>query len=249
MESDWLRDYVQKTNAVANANRAKNDQESQERGEGRSDDDDDDDSEPGSTAGSKRNSLVLNADAVNAAFSNELSDKTPTANNLLSHAQASQPQRASAYHEASIRRHPQHGGGLDLQAHSPASATPASYMSPAQASLKVSQLPHFPSIDDAIGNGGNTPHNMAAREIWVNFQLHLDVLLECVRAFRFDQFEIKIRNFWSTLTGQHREIVHAPAIAGLMAKADAILYDVGVAVFSVDIVRRTNVFVLLLGNS
>jgi len=28
------------------------------------------------------------------------------------------------------------------------------------------------------------------------------------------------------LNGVHREIVHAPAIAGLMAKADAIVYDV-----------------------
>ncbi|KAF6762119.1 hypothetical protein DFP72DRAFT_987476 [Ephemerocybe angulata] len=214
-ESDWLRDYVQKSNAQANAARAKNEQESQDRGEGRSDEDEDDDSENGSATGSKRSSLILSADAVNAV-------PRPAAN-LLSQAQSSQ--RPSGYHEASIRRHPQHGGGLDLQAHSPASATAAAYMSPGQQAIKVSQLPHFPSIEDAIGNGGSTPHNVAAREIWSNFQHHLDTLLECVRAYRFDQFELKIRGFWSSLNGNHREIVHAPAIAGLMAKADAILYD------------------------
>lgn len=35
-----------------------------------------------------------------------------------------------------------------------------------------------------------------------------------------------LRTFWSNLNGNHREVVHAPAIAGLMAKADAIVYDV-----------------------
>ncbi|KAJ3539777.1 hypothetical protein NMY22_g4582 [Coprinellus aureogranulatus] len=225
-ESDWLREYVAKSNAQANAARQNKEQEAQDRnGDGRSDDDDEDDSEPGSAAGSKRSSLILSGDAVQAfQVHDEMSDKTPTAANLLSQAQSSQ--RPTAYHEASIRRHPQHGGGIELQAHSPASASAsASYMSPAQ-NLKVSQLPSFPSIEDAIGStGGNTPHNVAAREIWASFQIHLDSLLDCMRSYRTDQFEIKIRSFWSALNSTHREIVHAPAIAGIMARADAILYD------------------------
>jgi regulatory factor X len=40
-----------------------------------------------------------------------------------------------------------------------------------------------------------------------------------------------LRTFWSSLTGHHREIVHAPAIAGLMAKADAIVYDASLSSF------------------
>lgn len=67
---------------------------------------------------------------------------------------------------------------------------------------------------------------VAAREVWVWFQDHLDALLESMRSFRFDQFEMNIRTFWSNLSGSHREVVHAPAIAGLMARADAIVYDV-----------------------
>jgi len=55
---------------------------------------------------------------------------------------------------------------------------------------------------------------------------HLDALLDSVRFFRFDQFEMHIRSFWANLSGNHREVAHAPAIAGLMAKGDAIVYDV-----------------------
>jgi hypothetical protein len=55
---------------------------------------------------------------------------------------------------------------------------------------------------------------------------HLDALLDSVRFFRFDQFEMHIRSFWTNLSGNHREVAHAPAIAGLMAKGDAIVYDV-----------------------
>jgi regulatory factor X len=55
---------------------------------------------------------------------------------------------------------------------------------------------------------------------------HLDALLDSIKSWRCDQFEMHLRQFWSSLSGNHREVVHAPAVAGLMAKADAILYDV-----------------------
>jgi hypothetical protein len=67
---------------------------------------------------------------------------------------------------------------------------------------------------------------MAAREVWGWFVDHLDALLDSIRSWRCDQFEMHLRQFWSSLSGNHREVVHAPAVAGLMAKADAILYDV-----------------------
>lgn len=55
--------------------------------------------------------------------------------------------------------------------------------------------------------------------------------MESARTFRFDQFELHLRTFWASLNGDHREVVHAPAVAGLMAKADAILYDVSFFLF------------------
>lgn len=157
-------------------------------------------------------------------FADELSDKTPTAASLLSQAQSSARPTGSFPAHASIRRHPQAEPNLTLQAHSPSPANTSAYLSPAQ-NMSVRHLPHFPSIEDAVANSTSS-HGMAAREVWGWFQDHLDALLESVRSFRFDQFEMHLRTFWINLSGVHREIVHAPAIAGLMARADAIVYDV-----------------------
>ncbi|KAG8808152.1 hypothetical protein FRC18_005171 [Serendipita sp. 400] len=92
-------------------------------------------------------------------------------------------------------------------------------------SYSIRQLPTFPKIEEALGNAGASPQGVAAREVWRWFEDHLDALLESTRALRFDQFEMHLRSFWSNLSGDHREVVHAPAVAGLMAKADALLYD------------------------
>lgn len=158
------------------------------------------------------------------AFTDDLSDKTPTAATLLSQVQSAGPPSGTFPSHASIRRHPQPEPNLTLQAPSPPTASSGSYLSPHQ-NMSVRHLPHFPSIEDAVANSTSS-HGMAAREVWGWFQDHLDALLESVRSFRFDQFEMHLRTFWTNLNGVHREIVHAPAIAGLMARADAIVYDV-----------------------
>ncbi|KAF7332217.1 RFX-type winged-helix domain-containing protein [Mycena kentingensis (nom. inval.)] len=194
--------------------------------EGRSDEDEDEDSEGvSSVVGSKRNSLTLGGDVKGAPiFSQDLSDKTPTAATLLSQQAAQRPPN-SFPHQASIRRHPTQEGALpSVQSHSPQSTSSVPYLG-TQTPTSVRQFPHFPSIDEAVGANSTSPHSIAAREVWGWFQDHLDSLLESVRSFRFDQFEMHLRTFWSSLGGSHREVVHAPAIAGLMAKADAIVYD------------------------
>lgn len=226
-EAEWLQDYIQKTNnhagqsSVNAANRlAQEPSESANRSEERSDDDDDEDSE-GAASGtnSKRNSLTLGADVKQGSFP-DLSDKTPTAA-MLSNQQ--RPTTSTFPPQASIRRHPQAEPSLPTQAST--SANPSPYHSNAQQPVSVRQFPHFPSIDEAVGTNSTSQHGIAAREVWGWFQDHLDLLLDNVRSFRFDQFEINLRTFWSGLGGNHREVVHAPAIAGLMAKADAIVYD------------------------
>jgi len=92
-------------------------------------------------------------------------------------------------------------------------------------SPSIRLAPQFPSIEEAIGTHSTSPEGVAAREVWGWFVDHLDALLDSIRSFRTDQFEMHLRQFWSSLSGNHREVVHAPAVAGLMAKADAILYD------------------------
>ncbi|KAF8759994.1 RFX DNA-binding domain [Rhizoctonia solani] len=96
-----------------------------------------------------------------------------------------------------------------------------------QTHASVRQMSGFPSIEEALGPNASvtSPQNVAAREVWRWFEAHLDGLMESVRTFRFDQFEIHLRTFWAGLSGDHREVVHAPAVAGLMAKADAMVYD------------------------
>jgi regulatory factor X, other len=161
-------------------------------------------------------------------YHEELSDKTPTAANLLAHAQAA-PRPGAFPTQATIRRHAGHEGALTIPSGLPG-APPNAFTSPSQPSAtagSIRHLPHFPSIEDALGsNPSNSTHSVIAREVWGWFLDHLDALLESVRYFRFDQFEMHVRSFWMNLTGSHREVVHAPAIAGLMAKGDAIVYDV-----------------------
>ncbi|KAJ7781232.1 hypothetical protein B0H16DRAFT_1818006 [Mycena metata] len=232
-EAEWLQDYIHKSNnsagqtSVTAARLANDHSESSNRSEDRSDEDEDDDSEGVSSAvGSKRNSLTLGADVKNGPMfaHQDLSDKTPTAATLLSQAQAAQRPPGSFPLHASIRRHPTQDGGLGVQSHSPPSSNAVPYLA-SQQPTSVRQFAHFPSIEEAVGVNSTSPHGIAAREVWGWFQDHLDSLLESVRSFRFDQFEMHLRTFWSSLGGNHREVVHAPAIAGLMAKADAIVYD------------------------
>lgn len=230
-EAEYLQEYIHKSNNTAaqqsvNAARLAHEQaEAVNNKNDGSDDDDDDDSEGmGSNVGSKRNSLTLPADIKSTAFSQDLCDKTPTAATLLSEVQSTQRPPSSFPHQASIRRHPQSEPILSVPSQSPQAANNVPAYINSQTPLSVRQFPHFPSIDDAVGTS-STHHTILAREVWGWFQDHLDALLESVRLFRFDQFEMHLRTFWTNLSHQHREIVHAPAIAGLMAKADAIVYD------------------------
>ena len=229
-EAEFLQDYIRKSNNNAgqssiNAARAAQESgDSANKGEDRSDEDEDDDSE-GSSA-SKRNSLILPGDLKGTVTFEDISDKTPTAGSLLSQAQVLARSNSYPSHTP-IRRH---ASQLDPSIAPQPTLTlgpnaDSQYAQP-QHHLSVRHMPHFPSIEEAIGASSASAQCIAGREVWGWFQDHLDAVLDSARAFRFDQFEMHLRGFWSTLTGTHREVVHAPAIAGLMAKADAIVYDV-----------------------
>lgn len=197
------------------------------RGEERSDEDEEEDSEGASSGNaSKRNSLALNNGVKSPIlFSEDLVEKTPTAATILAQAQAA-PRAGSFPPQAPIRRHVGQEGSVSMQSNPPSTVASGSYP-PSQQSMSVRQMPHFPSIEEALGSSSSaSAHSVAARELWGWFMDHLDALLDSVRFFRFDQFEMHIRSFWTNLSGNHREVAHAPAIAGLMAKGDAIVYDV-----------------------
>ncbi len=153
-------------------------------------------------------------------------DKTPTTNTLLSQAQSAQ--RTNFHAQATIRRHNLAvGASAEGVSQSPPGVVGAApFMGGPPQSASVRDMPHFPDIDEAVGSDSASPHGIAARDVWRWFVDHLNSLLESVRTFRFDQFELHLRTFWTSLNGDHREVVHAPAVAGLMAKADAMVYNV-----------------------
>ncbi|GBE79452.1 hypothetical protein SCP_0206520 [Sparassis crispa] len=223
-EAEFLQDYIRKSNnnaAQQSVNAARMASEQAEASRGGSDEEEEDESEGPSSGNSKRNSLNLSNGAKNPNIFTD--EKTPTATSLLQQAQARLP-GSNFPTQAPIRRHAsQPEGTITVQ---PSSAVGGAVpLIALNQPISVRQMPHFPSIEEAIGANSTIPQGIAAREVWRWFEDHLDALLESIRSFRFDQFELNLRTFWSNLNGSHREVVHAPAVAGLMAKADAIVYD------------------------
>ena len=182
-------------------------------------------------------------------FFNSLDDKTPTVNGNFSAAQSTLPNHVSSNFrgETQIRRRSPNQGvpsvpgqGTVVSSNVPPhmrngtgtnSTTPVPPAFNATRPMQsVRALPNFPSIEEAIGHSSSTPQGVAARDLWRWFEEHLDSLLDAVRSFRFDRFDVLLRNFWGGLGADHREIAHAPAVAGLMARADAMVYDVGLLV-------------------
>ncbi|QRW16033.1 RFX-like transcription factor daf-19 [Rhizoctonia solani] len=163
----------------------------------------------------RQTSLNLGVE-TKSGLSASLDDKTPTTNTLLSAAQGSR-KPTDAYTPAQIRSR--------KNTVNDDTATPSTTIPKDTTPYVVPQT--MPLIEEALGPNASvtSPQNVAAREVWRWFEAHLDGLMESVRTFRFDQFEIHLRTFWAGLSGDHREVVHAPAVAGLMAKADAMVYD------------------------
>ena len=232
-EIEWLQDYVRKSNNAAAANAANKNGESNKGGHGEehSEEDDEDENSEGpapSTSGSKRNSLTI----INGLKSPTLgfhmdTDKTPTTNTLLSQAQASAAQRTNYHAQATIRRHNLGGAGDPAPQQPQVAGMGAAAFMGAAPVRPARALPGFPDIEEALGAADpSSPHGLAAREVWRWFEEHLDALLDAVRGYRFDQFEMCLRGFWGNLQGDHREVCHAPAVAGLMARADALVYNV-----------------------
>ncbi|KIO29528.1 hypothetical protein M407DRAFT_70388 [Tulasnella calospora MUT 4182] len=237
-EAEFLQDFVRRTTnhaAIAASSRrgAAAVAAAQAAAGNGSDEEDDEDSEVSSSGGAFADSkdssqcpasFTLGGGLKSPTLYSMLGDdKTPTTNTLLSAAQA-----------ASLNgRTPNNNGGLgsgDSQV-SASNAAPGSrpgtssgFNGGSASAVSVKSLPNFPSINEALGIDSKPPAT-AAIEAWRWFEDHLDGLLESVRGFRFDQFEIHVRTFWASLSGDYREVVHAPAVAGLVVRADAVVYD------------------------
>lgn len=233
-EAEFLQEYVRRSNNHAGLSTASiaarpnsgvqmgNQSFTREGSRSDGDDEDDDGSEGHSSTGQSKPKGNLSLPVKSPAlYPMDISDKTPTTNSLQSQA-AARPASAS-FTPAQIRKGSQGPAPVASQTTFTQPNGSAAFLS--HQPVSVRSLPSFPNIEDAVGQNSSSPQGVIAREVWRWFEDHLDTLLNNIRTFRFDQFELNIRGFWQNLSGDHREVVHAPAVAGLMARADALVYD------------------------
>lgn len=255
-EAEWLQDFVKRTNNARLQQGSRPGSQHSARSSATEDspeEDEDDGDESGTSGGVPAGRLgpttrsTSNGGRKSPVFFNSLDEKTPTVNGNFSAAQSTLPNHVNSNFrgETQIRRrspnqgvpsvpgsvvssnvppHMRNGTGANSSALGPATFNATRPMQ------SVRSLPNFPNIEEAIGHSSSSPQGVAARDLWRWFEEHLDSLLDAVRSFRFDRFDVLLRNFWSGLGAEHREIAHAPAVAGLMARADAMVYDVGLLV-------------------
>ncbi|KAM0751110.1 hypothetical protein T439DRAFT_288432 [Meredithblackwellia eburnea MCA 4105] len=86
-------------------------------------------------------------------------------------------------------------------------------------------LAGFPSLEEALQAVNGTVDQSLVFSFWQLFATHCSSLLENVRAFRFDHFELSLRSWWSSLDANQRTIVHCPGVSELIYRADAAVYN------------------------
>lgn len=91
---------------------------------------------------------------------------------------------------------------------------------------QVDQAIPFPNVDEALNQPSASDLDARqAREFWNMYLEHSRSLLDSVKSYRFDQFELNLRNFWAGLDAPSRESVGHPVLMSLVYRADAVLYD------------------------
>lgn len=105
----------------------------------------------------------------------------------------------------------------------------------------VYHLPGYPNLSEVSTLVGPME---VVQMFWTTFNQHQETLADCVRALRFDQFEMvvcsnylyvgyaanvrQIRTFWAQLTPVNIEICNRPEISRKIDEAMCVVYDVSV---------------------
>ncbi|KAG0146841.1 hypothetical protein CROQUDRAFT_700798 [Cronartium quercuum f. sp. fusiforme G11] len=84
----------------------------------------------------------------------------------------------------------------------------------------------FPNLEENLTqpSAAGLDHRQA-RDFWSLYLEHSRGLLDSVKSYRFDQFELNLRTFWAGLDVQSREVVAHPVMMSLVYRADAVVYD------------------------
>ncbi|KAH9447140.1 hypothetical protein Pst134EA_029182 [Puccinia striiformis f. sp. tritici] len=84
----------------------------------------------------------------------------------------------------------------------------------------------LPSLDEVLNQPmAQDLDHQKAREFWSMYADHSKNLLESVKSFRFDQFELALRTFWTSLDSPMRDCVTHSLMMSLIYRADAVVYD------------------------
>lgn len=89
----------------------------------------------------------------------------------------------------------------------------------------VTLLPGFPHLSEAGPLPANTVPGQAARSVWAKFTVHMEALLDSVKALKLDQFEMRLRSFWAGFSPEEKDVCHSPSLAGIVARAETIVFD------------------------
>lgn len=84
----------------------------------------------------------------------------------------------------------------------------------------------LPNLEEALNQPmAHDLDHQNARDFWAMYTEHSKSLLESVKNYRFDQFELTLRTFWTSLDSTQRACVTHSVMMSLVYRADAVVYD------------------------
>ncbi|WVQ77706.1 hypothetical protein IAR50_007396 [Cryptococcus sp. DSM 104548] len=99
-----------------------------------------------------------------------------------------------------------------------------SQRSTSQSHTPVFSLPGFPTLG-ATAELGNEVSMENLQSFWNSFCQHEETIVECMRGYHFDQYEMSCRTFWSSLPPALVQVCLHPVISGMITEAMLVCHD------------------------
>ncbi|WVQ79199.1 hypothetical protein IAT38_001295 [Cryptococcus sp. DSM 104549] len=120
---------------------------------------------------------------------------------------------------------PQRPRGAFLRRHTTASLSVSSHQPFGESSQNpVFTLPTFPTLAMAAEHGAEIPMEQL-QGFWNSFCQHQEILVECVRGYHFDRYEMNCRTFWQSLPPASLQVCFHPVVSAIISDAMAATFD------------------------
>ncbi|ODO08517.1 hypothetical protein L198_00247 [Cryptococcus wingfieldii CBS 7118] len=93
-----------------------------------------------------------------------------------------------------------------------------------QSHVRVFSLPGFPTLSVAA-ELGNEVSMESLQSFWNSFCQHEEIIVECIRGYHFDQYEMNCRTFWNSLPPSLVQVCLHPVISSMITEAMLVCYD------------------------